>query len=48
MKKNFITAVLMTIVTTILLGHHLSPGSHGLCAGACFQSKANGQLISEG
>jgi potassium-transporting ATPase KdpC subunit len=44
MKKNLITAILMTIVTTILLGLIYPLVVTGL-AQAFFKDKANGQLI---
>jgi len=44
MKKNLITAVLMTIVTTVLLGVIYPLVVTGL-AQALFHDKANGQLI---
>ena len=44
MKKNFITAVLMTIATTILLGI-IYPLVVTALAQALFHDKANGQLI---
>src|SRR6187200_916407 len=44
MKKNFITAVLMTLVTTILLGLVYPLVVTGL-AQVIFPDKANGQLI---
>jgi potassium-transporting ATPase KdpC subunit len=44
MKKNFITAILMTIVTTILLGLIYPLVVTGL-AQVIFPDKANGQLI---
>lgn len=47
MKKNFITAVLMTIVTTILLGIIYPLAITGL-AQLIFPDKANGQLIRRG
>lgn len=45
MKKNFITAILMTIVTTILLGLIYPLVVTGL-AQVIFPDKANGQLIN--
>ncbi len=45
MKKNFVTAVLMTIVTTILLGIIYPLVVTGL-AQVLFHDKANGQLIA--
>lgn len=45
MKKNLITAVLMTIVTTILLGI-IYPLAVTALAQVLFHDKANGQLIS--
>lgn len=44
MKKNLITAVLMTIVTTVLLGVAY-PLAVTLIAQGLFRNKANGQLI---
>src|SRR5436305_10715960 len=44
MKKNFITAVLMTIATTVLLGIIYPLVVTGL-AQVLFHDKANGQLI---
>ena len=44
MKKNLVTAVLMTIVTTVLLGLVYPLVVTGL-AQALFRDKANGQLI---
>ena len=44
MKKNFVTAVLMTIVTTVLLGLIYPLVVTGL-AQVIFPDKANGQLI---
>ena len=46
MKKNFVTAVLMTIATTILLGIVYPLVVTGL-AQVLFPAKANGQLISQ-
>lgn len=46
MKKNLITAVLMTIVTTILLGI-IYPLAVTALAQLLFHDKANGQLISQ-
>ena len=46
MKKNLLTSVLMTIVTTILLGIIYPLVITGL-AQAFFRDKANGQLISK-
>jgi K+-transporting ATPase ATPase C chain len=46
MKKNFITAVLMTIATTILLGIIYPLGITGLSQ-LLFHDKANGQLIEK-
>jgi len=46
MKKNLITAVLMTIVTTILLGLVYPLVVTGI-AQALFHDKANGQLLSK-
>jgi len=46
MKRNFIIAVLMTIVTTILLGIIYPLVVTGI-AQAIFPHKANGQLISQ-
>ena len=45
MKHNFITAVLMTIVTTILLGV-IYPLAVTALAQLLFRDKANGQLIT--
>jgi potassium-transporting ATPase KdpC subunit len=45
MKKNFLTAVLMTIATTILLGI-IYPLVVTLLAQVLFHDKANGQLVS--
>ncbi len=45
MKRNFITAVLMTIVTTVLLGIIYPLAVTGL-AQLLFHDKANGQLIA--
>jgi len=45
MKKNLITAVLMTIVTTVLLGI-IYPLVVTALAQVMFHDKANGQLIS--
>lgn len=45
MKKNLLTAVLMTIVTTVLLGL-IYPLVVTALAQAIFPDKANGQLIS--
>jgi potassium-transporting ATPase KdpC subunit len=45
MKKNLVTAVLMTIVTTVLLGVLFPLVITGL-AQVLFPSKANGQLLS--
>lgn len=45
MKKNFITAVLMTVVTTVLLGLVYPPVVTGI-AQVLFHDKANGQLVS--
>ena len=45
MKKNLITAILMTVVTTILLGVVYPLVVTGI-AQALFHDKANGQLIS--
>jgi potassium-transporting ATPase KdpC subunit len=47
MKKNFVTAVLMTIVTTVLLGLIYPLIVTGL-AQVIFPDKANGQLITRG
>jgi K+-transporting ATPase ATPase C chain len=47
MKKNLITSVLMTIVTTVLLGIIYPLVVTGL-AQVLFPNKANGQLISKG
>jgi len=47
MKKNFITAVLMTLVTTILLGIIYPLAITGV-AQLIFPDKANGQLIKTG
>jgi K+-transporting ATPase ATPase C chain len=47
MKKNFITAILMTIVTTVLLGLVYPLVVTGL-AQVIFPDKANGQLIRRG
>ena len=47
MKKNLITAVLMTIVTTVLLGLVYPLVVTGL-AQVIFPEKANGQLIQRG
>ncbi len=47
MKKHLITALLMTIATTILLGI-VYPLVITLLAQALFPDKANGQLIREG
>jgi K+-transporting ATPase ATPase C chain len=44
MKKNFVTAILMTIVTTVLLGI-IYPLVVTAFAQALFHDKANGQLI---
>ena len=44
MKKNLMTAILMTVVTTILLGLIYPLVVAGL-AQALFKDKANGQLI---
>lgn len=46
MKKNLITAVLMTVVTTVLLGI-IYPLVVTALAQALFHDKANGQLISQ-
>jgi potassium-transporting ATPase KdpC subunit len=45
MKKNFLTAVVMTIATTILLGI-IYPLVVTLLAQVLFHDKANGQLVS--
>ncbi len=47
MKKNLITAVLMTIVTTVLLGL-IYPLAVTALAQLLFRDKANGQLIRRG
>src|SRR5262245_13011614 len=47
LKRNFITAVLMTIVTTVLLGVAYPLVVTGL-AQVLFPDKANGQLIERG
>jgi len=47
MKKNLLTAVLMTIATTILLGVAY-PLAVTVLAQLMFPSKANGQLIHKG
>ena len=47
MKKNFVTAVLMTIVTTVLLGLIYPLVVTGL-AQVIFPDRANGQLIQRG
>ena len=47
MKKNLITSVLMTIVTTVLLGLIYPLVVTGL-AQVLFRDKANGQLVSRG
>lgn len=47
MKKNLITAVLMTVATTILLGI-LYPLAVTALAQLLFRDKANGQLIRRG
>jgi K+-transporting ATPase ATPase C chain len=47
MKKNFITAILMTIATTILLGI-IYPLVVTAIAQVLFHDKANGQLIVQG
>src|SRR5436305_6075803 len=44
MKKNFVTAVLMTIVTTVLLGL-IYPLVVTVIAQTFFREKANGQLV---
>jgi len=44
MKKNFVTAVLMTIVTTVLLGL-IYPLVVTVIAQMFFREKANGQLV---
>ena len=44
MKKNFVTAVLMTIVTTVLLGL-IYPSVVTVIAQTFFREKANGQLV---
>jgi K+-transporting ATPase ATPase C chain len=44
MKRNIITAILMTVVTTILVGL-VYPMVVTLCAQVLFHDKANGQLI---
>jgi potassium-transporting ATPase KdpC subunit len=46
MKKNLITAILMTVVTTILLGL-IYPLAVTALAQALFHDKANGQLIAK-
>ena len=46
MKKNLLTAVLMTVATTILLGIIYPLVVTGL-AQLMFHDKANGQLISK-
>jgi K+-transporting ATPase ATPase C chain len=46
MKKNFITAVLMTITTTVLLGF-VYPLVVTVLAQTLMKDKANGQLISK-
>lgn len=46
MKKNLITAILMTVVTTILLGL-IYPLVVTALAQALFHDKANGQLIAK-
>jgi K+-transporting ATPase ATPase C chain len=46
MKKNFITSILMTIVTTVLLGLVYPLVVTGL-AQVLFKDKANGQLITK-
>lgn len=47
MKQNFVTAILMTIVTTVLLGLVYPLVVTGL-AQVIFPDKANGQLIRQG
>jgi len=47
MKKNFVTAILMTVVTTVLLGLIYPLLVTGL-AQVGFRDKANGQLITKG
>jgi K+-transporting ATPase ATPase C chain len=44
MKKDFVTAILMTIVTTVLLGL-IYPFAVTVAAQILFRDKANGQLI---
>jgi K+-transporting ATPase ATPase C chain len=47
MKKNFTTAVLFTMVTTVLLGL-VYPAVVTVLAQVLFRNQANGQLISKG
>jgi K+-transporting ATPase ATPase C chain len=47
MKKNFTTAVLFTLVTTVLLGL-VYPAVVTVLAQVLFRNQANGQLISKG
>jgi potassium-transporting ATPase KdpC subunit len=47
MKKNFTTAILFTLVTTVLLGL-VYPAVVTALAQALFRNQANGQLISKG
>jgi K+-transporting ATPase ATPase C chain len=47
MKKNFTTAILFTLVTTVLLGL-VYPGVVTVLAQVLFRNQANGQLISKG
>jgi len=44
MKKHLVTSILMTVITTLLLGV-LYPLAVTLLAQVCFPDKANGQLI---
>jgi K+-transporting ATPase ATPase C chain len=47
MKKNFTTAILFTLVTTVLLGL-VYPAVVTVLAQVLFRNQANGQLISKG
>jgi potassium-transporting ATPase KdpC subunit len=47
MKKNFTTAILFTLVTTVLLGL-VYPAVVTVLAQLLFRNQANGQLISKG
>ncbi|HET9792344.1 MAG TPA: potassium-transporting ATPase subunit KdpC [Candidatus Angelobacter sp.] len=47
MKKNFSTAILFTLVTTVLLGL-VYPAAVTVLAQVLFRNQANGQLISKG